>query len=86
MRLSTVDWSAPLGPSWSGVAVANGLVFAGSNDTAALFVHDASTGALLNTLTLASTSASGAVVVDGVVYVGYGIINANGGVMAFGLQ
>jgi outer membrane protein assembly factor BamB len=81
----TVDWSAPLGPSWSGVAVANGLVFAGSNDTAALFVHDASTGALLNTLVLPSTSASGAAVVDGVVYVGYGIINANGGVVAFGL-
>jgi len=81
----TVDWSAPLGASWSGVAVANGLVFAGSNTTAALFVHDASTGALLNTLVLPATTASGAAVVDGVVYVGYGIINANGGVVAFGL-
>jgi hypothetical protein len=42
-------------------------------------------GALLNTLALPATTASGAAVVDGVVYVGYGIINANGGVVAFGL-
>jgi outer membrane protein assembly factor BamB len=80
-----VEWSAQIGASWSGVALANGLVFAGTTATRELFVHDAATGARLNAFPLPVTSASGPSVVDGVVYVGYGIFSANAGVKAFAL-
>jgi hypothetical protein len=43
-------------------------------------VHDAATGARLKTLPMQTSVLSGASVVDGVVYVGYG-----GGVVALGL-
>jgi len=78
-------WSAQIGQSWAHIALANGLVFADNNDTPQLFVHDAATGARLRTLTLPDTSSSGPSIVNGMVYVGYGIFGATGGVSAFGL-
>ena len=78
-------WSAQIGRSWGHVSIANGLVFAGNNLDGRFFVHDASDGSLLNTLTLPDVSSSGPSIVGGTVYVGYGIFGATGGVMAFGL-
>jgi polyvinyl alcohol dehydrogenase (cytochrome) len=76
----TPRWSAQIGPSWSPVAVANGLVFVGTREASEYYVHDAATGARLKTLPMQTSVLSGASVVDGVVYVGYG-----GGVVALGL-
>ncbi len=80
----TPRWSAQIGPSWCPVAIANGLVFVGTNDvtdeetdTSEYYVYDAATGARLKTLPTPAVVYSGASVVDGVVYVGYG-----GGVLA----
>ena len=79
----TPRWSAQIGPSWSPVAVANGLVFAGALAAKEYYVHDAATGARLNTIQMPEEVSSGASVVDGVVYVGYGL--GSGGVVAIGL-
>ena len=78
-------WSAQIGESWAHIALANGLVFAGNNGDGNFYVHNAATGTRLNTLSLPTTSSSGASIVGGVVYVGYGIFGAPGGVRAFAL-
>jgi polyvinyl alcohol dehydrogenase (cytochrome) len=76
-------WSANIGASWSPVAVANGLVFAGANDIDEYYVYDAASGARLNTIRMPGVIASGASIVDGVVYVGYWQgANGAGGVVA----
>ena len=51
--------------------MANGLVFSGANDVNEYYVYDAATGARLNTVQVPGVIASGASIVDGVVYVGY---------------
>ena len=78
-------WSAQIGESWAHIALANGLVFAGTNGSGDFYVHDAAAGTRLNTLALPSSSSSGASIVNGTVYVGYGIFGASGGVRAFAL-
>jgi outer membrane protein assembly factor BamB len=72
-------WSAQIGPSWSSAAVANGLVFVGTNAANEYYVYDAATGARLKTVPMAGVVQSGASIVDGVVYVGY-----SGGIVALG--
>jgi polyvinyl alcohol dehydrogenase (cytochrome) len=71
-RDGTPIWSAQIGPSWSSVAVANGLVFVGTNAANEYYVYDAATGTRLKTVQMPGAVQSGASVVDGVVYVGYG--------------
>jgi outer membrane protein assembly factor BamB len=73
-------WSAQIGPSWSSAAVANGLVFVGTNSANEYYVYDAATGARLKTVPMAGAVQSGVSIVDGVVYVGY-----SGGIVALGL-
>jgi len=67
----TPRWSAPIPASWSPPAVANGLVFSGANNVNEYYVYDAATGTRLNTVQVPGAIASGASIVDGVVYVGY---------------
>jgi polyvinyl alcohol dehydrogenase (cytochrome) len=81
---STV-WEDDIGTSWSGVGIANGLVVMGTNATANLYVYDATTGVRLKTLALPATTAAGPSIVDGTMYVGYGLGGSVGGVAAFGL-
>jgi dihydroxyacetone kinase len=50
-----------------------------------VYVYDATTGARLAPLTMPDTVTSGASIVDGTIYVGYGIAGLPGGVRAFGL-
>ncbi len=79
----TPRWSAQIDPAWGSVAVAGGLVFVGTNTTTSqtgaseFYVHDATTGARLKTISTPRAVWSGASVVDGRVYVGHG-----GGVLA----
>ncbi len=73
-------WSAQIGASWSAVAIANGLLFVGTNEPAEYYVYDAASGARLKTFQIPGPTYSGAAIVDGVVYVGY-----PGGVLALGL-
>ncbi len=72
-------WSAQIGPSWSPVAVANGLLFVGTNAAPEFYVYDAETGVRLKTIPMPATVYSGASIVDGVVYVGF---NSPGGIVA----
>jgi outer membrane protein assembly factor BamB len=57
----------------------------GTNAADVLYVYDATTGTRLATLTMPATVTSGAAIVDGTIYVGYGIAGQAGGVRAFGL-
>jgi hypothetical protein len=85
----SVLWSDEIGASWSSVGIANGVVFAGTNegtdDGSLYYAYDAATGERLNTFAIPRTSSSGASIVDGCVYFGYGIIDGVGGVVALGL-
>lgn len=77
-------WSAQIGASWGSMAVANGLLFVGTNQASELYVYDADTGARLNTLAMPGQVTSGASIVGGTVYVGHGP-SGPGGIRAFGL-
>lgn len=81
---STV-WADEIGHSWGHVGLAGGLLFTGTEDAEEFYVYDATTGTRLKTFPMPATVTSGASIVDGVVYVGYGTTSINGGVMAFAL-
>jgi outer membrane protein assembly factor BamB len=76
----TPRWSAQIGKSWAAVTYANGLLFVGTTVAAEYYVYDAASGTRLNTVTIPSPTSSGAAIVDGVAYVGYG-----SGIIALGL-
>jgi hypothetical protein len=89
-----LTWSDEIGRSWSSVGIANGLVFAGTNEESEVsegvtisyyYAYDAVTGERLNTFEIPAASASGASIVDGTVYFGYGIFSSMGGVVALSL-
>jgi outer membrane protein assembly factor BamB len=77
-------WSTQIGASWGSMAVANGVLFVGTNQSSNLLVHDAATGASLATLPMPGQVTSGASIVGGTVYVGHGP-SGPGGVRAFAL-
>jgi outer membrane protein assembly factor BamB len=83
-------WSDEIGPSWSSVAVGNGIVYAGTNvDTdpsgaSEFYAYDAAGGTRLATFALPASSTARAAVGDDAVYVGYGVFGA-GGVRALAL-
>ena len=85
-------WEAEIGPSWSSVAVANGVVYAGTQvetdeETGAsqFFAHDAATGARLATFALPASSTARALVTADTLFVGYGVLAPPGGVRAYTL-
>ena len=78
----SVLWSDDIGSSWSHVAVANGVVFAGTNGAAELYAYDAVTGARLATLGQPTATASRAAVDGRSLYIGYGL-GGPGGIRAF---
>jgi len=55
---STV-WSDDIGISWGSIALAGGLVFAGTQETTDFFVYDATTGTRLKTFGLPSKGSIG---------------------------
>jgi len=77
-------WSDQIGESWGSMAIGGGLLFVGANGVTENYVYDIATGMRLNTLALPTGSTSGAAIVDGTVYVGFGL-GGPGGVRAFGL-
>jgi len=77
-------WSDEIGTSWGSIAVANGIVFVGTNAASEFYAYDAASGTRLATFALPTTTSSGPSVVDGTLYIGYGIFAA-GGVRAYGL-
>jgi len=90
MAFSAVDggtaWEDEIGTSWGSIAVAGGLVFVGTNAAAEYYVYDAETGARLKTIAMPANVTSGASVVAGTVYVGYGPFGTGaGGVLALAL-
>ena len=88
MAFSAVDgstaWEDEIGPSWGSVGIGGGLVVAGSLAGTDVYVYDATTGTRLKTFTLPGSVAAGPTIVDGTLYVGYGL-GAAGGVRAYGL-
>ena len=89
MAFSAVDgstaWEDEIGPSWGSMAYGGGLLFLGTQNTLEYYAYDATTGTRLKTFTMPDTVSSGASIVDGRVYVGYGVFGAPGGVVALGL-
>jgi outer membrane protein assembly factor BamB len=79
-------WEDEIGRSWSHVAVANGVVYAGTQttddvtDASTYYAYDAATGARLATFPLPHASTARAAIVGDTVYVGYGL--SAGGVLA----
>jgi polyvinyl alcohol dehydrogenase (cytochrome) len=78
-------WEDEIGVSFSGVGIANGLVAMGTLAASNVYVYDAATGVRLTTLAIPATTSAGPSIVDGTIYVGYGLGGATGGVAAFGL-
>lgn len=76
-------WSTQIGASWGSVAVANGVVFAGTQDSTNLYINDAATGASLKVVAMPGNVAGGATIVDGTVYVPFW--GATNGLLALGL-
>jgi outer membrane protein assembly factor BamB len=81
----TTAWEDEIGQSFGGVGIANGLVLMGTLAAPNVYVYDGAGGARLATLALPATVSAGPSIVDGRVYVGYGLGGPTGGVMAFGL-
>ena len=81
----SVLWTDEIGISWAHVSVANGVLFTGTNDEAAIYVYNAATGKRLDVLPLPDTTSSGPSIVSGEIYVGYGIFSSIGGVRAYEL-
>ena len=88
-KTGMILWQEEIGRSWSHVAVANGIVYAGTEsndpdtDDSWLYAHDAATGARLATFSLPTNSAARAAITADSVYVGYGV--GGGGIVAFSL-
>jgi polyvinyl alcohol dehydrogenase (cytochrome) len=81
----SMAWEDEIGTSFSGVGIANGLVAMGTLAASNLYVYDAATGVRLKTLTLPNVTSAGPSIVDGTMYVGYGLGGSVGGVAAFEL-
>ena len=81
----STTWQDEIGASWGSIGAGGGLVVVGSNATNVLYVYDATSGTRIATLPMPDVVSSGASIVDGTIYVGYGIFGSTGGVRAFGL-
>jgi polyvinyl alcohol dehydrogenase (cytochrome) len=81
----TTLWTDEIGVSWSHVGVANGVLYASTEDAAEFYAYDAENGTRLATFALpeGTTSAGGAVVVDGMLFLPYGVSGDQGGVQAY---
>ncbi|HWP67261.1 MAG TPA: PQQ-binding-like beta-propeller repeat protein [Candidatus Limnocylindria bacterium] len=92
MAFSEVDgatvWTDEIGPSWSHVGLANGVLYAATEAAPEFYAYDAQTGTRLATFTLpeGTTSAGGPIVVDGTLYLPYGVDGNQGGVQAYRLR
>jgi outer membrane protein assembly factor BamB len=92
MAFSEVDgtgvWSDEIGKSWSHVGIANGVLYASTNAAAEFYAYDAITGDRLAVFALpeGTTSAGGPIVVDGALYLPYGVDGNKGGVQAYRLR
>ncbi len=88
MAFSAVDgstaWEDEIGRSWSNVGLGGGLVLAGTLAASEVYVYDAVTGVRLATLDLPAITTAGPTIVDGTIYLGYGL-GGGGGMRAFGL-
>jgi outer membrane protein assembly factor BamB len=78
-------WEDEIGVSFGAVGIGGGLVAMGTLSAANVYVYDATTGVRLKTLPIPTTTSSGPSIVDGTIYVGYGLGGSVGGVAAFGL-
>lgn len=72
-------WFDQIGASWGSMAVANGVLFVGTNTSAEFYAYAANSGTRLATFGVPNIVTSGASVVDGSVYVGYGFVGPGGG-------
>ena len=79
----SIAWEDEIGASWSSVGIGGGLVAMGTLSAPSLFVYDTATGVRLKTLALPASTTSGAAIVDGTLYFGYGLGGATGGIAAF---
>ena len=81
----SMAWEDEIGLSWSGVGIGGGLVATGTLAGSNVYVYDATTGVRLKTLALPGQVTAGPAIVDGAIYVSYGLGGPAGGVAAYGL-
>ena len=77
-----------LNPNFASLAVANGVVYLGQGaifNPSEFYAYDAATGQRLATFTLPSETTSGPSIVDGELYIGFGVFAGSRGVRAYGL-
>jgi outer membrane protein assembly factor BamB len=77
-------WSDQIGLSWGATTVANGVVYMGTNAFQEFYAYNAANGVRLHTLPVPGVVTGGAAVVDGTVYVPYGL-GTPAGLIAFSL-
>lgn len=80
----STEWDEEIGVSWGHVGLAGGVVWTGTQGQSALLGFNAETGAAVASLPTPQALTSGPSIVNGSLYVGYGIFGA-GGVRAFEL-
>jgi polyvinyl alcohol dehydrogenase (cytochrome) len=89
MAFSAVDgstaWEDEIGVSWGSVGIGNGLVAVGTLVANEVYLYDVASGVRKRTLVTPETVAGGPSIVEGVVYVPYGVGGPHGGVVAYGL-
>jgi outer membrane protein assembly factor BamB len=80
-----VVWEDDIGPSWGGIALAGGVVYAGTQASDEFFAYDAATGARLRSFAMSTNVAGAATVVGDTLFIPYGSLGAGGGVQAWRL-
>ena len=78
-------WEHDIGASWGDVGIGGGVVFTGTQAGTQVFAYDAATGERLRTFEMRENVAGGAAIVNGSVYIPYGVFD-NGGVQAWSLK
>jgi outer membrane protein assembly factor BamB len=81
----TTDWEDEIGPSWGGVSIGGGVAIMGALSAPQVYVYDATTGVRKQTITMPETVSGGPAIVDGTVYIAYGVGGVLGGVQAYSL-
>ena len=78
-------WEDEIGESWGHAAIANGVLYVGTQDGPVVYAYDTATGTRLHTFDMPALVSGGATIVDGVLYLPYGVLGAPGGVIAYEL-
>lgn len=78
-----VVWADDIGRSWGDIALAGGVVYAGTQVAPEFYAYDAATGTRLRTFTMPTNVTGGATIVGDTLVIPYGSLGPGGGVQAW---